>query len=110
MSDILKRQPGETAAEYAERMRDVVRIIAGRVSTEAGRWVDFDDVIEDHDWIIAQGDDEQLERLWALQRAIGKIVDRMTDIGRLQRVLIYEGASTMKIVFSKTQKSSAVVR
>lgn len=89
MTDILKRQPGETATGYAERMLDVVRVIQGRVSIEAGRWVDLDEAMEDLDWIIAQASDEQHKRLWALQRAIGKVVDRMTSVSRLQRVLIY---------------------
>lgn len=89
MSDILKRQPGETATGYAERMLGVVRVIQGRVQIEAGRWVDMDDVIEDLEWIIAQPDDVQRGRVWALQQAIGKVVDRMTDVGRLERVLVY---------------------
>ncbi len=83
------RQPGETATGYAERMRELVEVIQGRVSVEAGRWVDFDDVLEDLEWIISQPRDAERKRVWELQLAIGKIVDRMTSVSRLQRVLVY---------------------
>jgi hypothetical protein len=89
MSEVdIGRQPNESVADYAQRMQTVVRNIAGRVSIDAGRYVDFDDVLEELDYIISQKNDDRA-MIWSLQRKIGKVVDRMSDVSRLRRILVY---------------------
>lgn len=83
------RRPGETAAEYATRMRYLVTLIVGTVQSHAGIGIDVDDVIADLDWIAAQPDDARRAMVWDLQCRIDKVVGRMTNPVRLHKILSF---------------------
>lgn len=87
--DPFQRLPGESAAAYAGRMRDLIGDIVGIVHIEAGLLIDIDEVLTDLEWIIAQPHDEERKRVFELQRRIIRVVGHMTSESRLQRILIY---------------------
>lgn len=86
---ITTRLAGETAAGYAARMQDLVRLIGGIVSAEAGMLIDIEEVIEHLDWIVSQPDDVARSRVFELQRRIDRVVGRMTSEARLRRILFF---------------------
>ena len=89
MTRQLDRQPGETVPQFANRMLDLVSLINGIVQSHAGMLHDADDVIADLDFIIGHFGDPGWKECWQLRVDIERVISRMTDVARLQRILYY---------------------
>lgn len=88
MMDI-ERNAGESAADYAQRMIELVGVIEGLVDAEAGLLIDFDDTIADARFIVENADNPDWDECWQLQLEIRRVISRMTSPTRLDRVLFF---------------------
>mgnify|MGYP000436332181 CR=1 FL=1 len=105
MMDI-ERKSDESAADYAERMIEVIEVIEGLINAEAGPRVeatadeppelspvrlliDFDDTIADARFIVENADNPDWDDCWQLQIEIRRVISRMTSPTRLHRVLYF---------------------
>lgn len=86
---IIERMSDETAAEYAQRMIEVVEVIAGLVQSEAGMLIDADDMISNARFIAEHADGPAWDECWQLQLEIRRVISRMTSPMRLHRVLFF---------------------
>lgn len=86
---IVDRMPDESPAGYAQRMIDLVGVIEGLVSAEAGMLIDFDDTIADARFIVEHADSPDWDECWQLQLEIRRVIGRMTSPTRLARVLFF---------------------
>lgn len=89
ISQYFERRDDEAVAEYASRMHDFVRLLAGKVSAEAGLGFDADDVLESPDYVIAKPDDDLRSQRWDVIESISRRVHRITDIETLARIDAY---------------------
>lgn len=86
---IIDRLPNESRAEYAQRMIDLVGVIEGLVSAEAGQLIDFDETIANARFIVEHADSPDWDECWQLQLEIRRVIGRMTSPTRLHRVLYF---------------------
>lgn len=91
MSEYFERRNDEAVAEYAARMHHFVRLLAGKVSSEAGLGFDANDVIESLDYVISQPDDEVRARRWNVIESISRRVHRISDVETLSKIDAYIG-------------------
>jgi len=86
---IIDRMPDESPGGYAQRMVDLVGVIEGLVSAEAGQLIDVDDTIANARFIAEHADGPDWDECWQLQLDIRRVISRMTSPTRLDRVLYF---------------------